>query len=172
MNEIKKTILHPDNQPNTDLYPKTSAEQVEGLQELVDSKLTKPANPSADSAVTLLADGTVGTKPLSEIGGSGGKLYLHYIIGSITSGNFNLCLYTSSSDVINSNDKAFNVLKVGEYQNRIIPGYFNSDNNNYCCAVVFDYTSGTPAVRVEYLSETGSNVGMDVVIVNDIVTEL
>lgn len=36
MNEIKKTTLHPDNQPNTDLYPKTSADQVEGLQEFVE----------------------------------------------------------------------------------------------------------------------------------------
>lgn len=36
MNEIKRTTLHPDNQPNTDLYPKTSADQVEGLQEFVE----------------------------------------------------------------------------------------------------------------------------------------
>lgn len=79
MNEIKKTTLHPDNQPDVHLYPKTSAEQVEGLMEIVDSKLTKPTNPSAESAVTMLADGTVGTKPLSEIGGSGGKLYIHNI---------------------------------------------------------------------------------------------
>ena len=42
------------------------------------SKLDKPANPSAESAVTMLADGTVGTKLLSEIGG-GGKLYLHHL---------------------------------------------------------------------------------------------
>lgn len=31
MKEIKKTTLHPDNQPNVDLYPKTSADQVESL---------------------------------------------------------------------------------------------------------------------------------------------
>ena len=40
----------------------------------LNGKLTKPANPSAESAVTMLADGTVGTKALSEIGG---KLYRH-----------------------------------------------------------------------------------------------
>lgn len=45
----------------------------------IDGKLTKPANPTAESAVTMLADGTVGTKPLSEIGGGGGKIYQHYI---------------------------------------------------------------------------------------------
>lgn len=36
MNEIKKTTLHPDSQPNIDLYPKTSADQVDGLQEFVE----------------------------------------------------------------------------------------------------------------------------------------
>lgn len=35
MNEIKKTTLHPDNQPNTDLYPKTSTDQVEGLNNII-----------------------------------------------------------------------------------------------------------------------------------------
>ena len=35
MNEIKKTTLHPDNQPNTDLYPKTSADQIEGLNNII-----------------------------------------------------------------------------------------------------------------------------------------
>lgn len=86
MNEIKKTTLHPDNQPNTDLYPKTSADQVEGLSDIIgtlnvkiDTKLTKPTNPSAESAVIMLADGTVGTKLLSEIVGGGGKLYKHEI---------------------------------------------------------------------------------------------
>lgn len=36
MNEIKKTTLHPDSQPNVDLYPKTSADQIEGLQAFVE----------------------------------------------------------------------------------------------------------------------------------------
>lgn len=50
-------------------------------KEYIDKKLTAPTTPSAESAVTMLADGTVGTKPLSEIGGSGGdKLYKHSII--------------------------------------------------------------------------------------------
>lgn len=35
MNEIKKTTLHPDNQPNTDLYPKTSTDQIEGLNNII-----------------------------------------------------------------------------------------------------------------------------------------
>lgn len=50
----------------------------ENFQTQISNKLTKPTNPSAESAVTMLADGTVGTKPLSEIGG-GGKLYRHSV---------------------------------------------------------------------------------------------
>lgn len=48
----------------------------------INSKLTKPASPTSDSVITMTADGTVGTKPLSEIGG--GKLYKHYISISAT----------------------------------------------------------------------------------------
>lgn len=149
----------------------TVNESLQTVNTEVNGKLDKPTNPSAESAVTMLADGTVGTKPLSEIGGGGGKLYLHYIIGSVSTNSFNVCLYTSSSEPINSNDKAFNVLNVGQYQNRIIPGYFNADKR-YCCGVIFDYTTGTPAVRVEYLSETGNNVINDASINNDLVTEI
>ena len=46
------------------------------LQTKINGKLTAPTTPTADSAVTMLADGTVGTKPLTEIGG---KLYNHSI---------------------------------------------------------------------------------------------
>lgn len=46
------------------------------LQTKINGKLTAPTTPTADSAITMLADGTVGTKPLSEIGG---KLYFHSI---------------------------------------------------------------------------------------------
>lgn len=42
----------------------------------INGKLTAPTTPTAESAVTLLSDGTVGTKPLSEIS-AGGKLYRH-----------------------------------------------------------------------------------------------
>ena len=82
MNTVKETTLHPDGNEGVDLYPKTNINQVQELpQKLLDidnSKLAKPTNPSAESAVTMLADGTVGTKLLSEIGG-GGKLYMHKV---------------------------------------------------------------------------------------------
>ena len=56
----------------------TVNESLQTINTELNGKLTKPTNPSAESAVTMLADGTVGTKLLSEIGG-GGKLYLHKI---------------------------------------------------------------------------------------------
>ena len=126
--------------------------------------------PSTDgTAGQVLKKTATGTEWANESGG--GKLYLHYIIGTVETNTFNLCLYTSSSEPINSNDKAFNVLNVGQYQNRVIIGYFKSDKK-YCCGVIFDKTTGTPSVRVEYLSETGSNVVKEASINNDIVTEL
>lgn len=59
----------------------TINENLQTINTEVNGKLTKPTNPSAESAVTMLADGTVGTKLLSEIGGGGGseKLYLHVV---------------------------------------------------------------------------------------------
>ena len=49
----------------------TVNESLQTINSEVNGKLTKPTNPSAESAVTMLADGTVGTKLLSEIGDSG-----------------------------------------------------------------------------------------------------
>lgn len=46
------------------------------LKNEINGKINKPTNPSAESAVTMLADGTVGTKPLSEIAELV-KLYQH-----------------------------------------------------------------------------------------------
>ena len=53
----------------------TINENLQTINTEVNGKLAKPANPSAESAVTMLADGTVGTKLLSEIGGGGGGGY-------------------------------------------------------------------------------------------------
>lgn len=70
MSEIKKTTLHPDNQPNTDLYPKTSIDQIEGLNNIItgiNSEIEKKVNtvdnfvkiftiPNGVSSGTLTAD--------------------------------------------------------------------------------------------------------------------
>ena len=50
----------------------------QSVLENINSKLAKPANPASESVVTMAANGTVGTKPLSEIGGgSSEKWYRH-----------------------------------------------------------------------------------------------
>ena len=143
MSEIKKTTLHPDNKPNVDLYPKTSTDQVEGLNDIIgtlnakiDTKLTKPTNPSAESAVTMLTDGTVGTKLLSEIGG-GGKLYLHNIklVNNTiktspppekTVYEINITLLDRNVDEINTTDKF--ISRFGNYIFRkvIVSGFYSS----------------------------------------------
>ena len=106
MSTIKETTLHPDGNEGVDLYPKTNINQVQELPQKLTSvenqiiqlnidKLTKPTNPSAESAVTMLADGTVGTKLLSEIGG-GGKLYRH--ITTCVQGTVSLNFITYSTN--------------------------------------------------------------------------
>ena len=62
-------------------------ESLQTVNTELDGKLTKPTNPSAESAVTMLADGTVGTKLLSEMGG---KLYRHQLKIGWSTGNFNI----------------------------------------------------------------------------------
>lgn len=81
IDELEKVLKGSDSVV-VDRLADNSGLQVRISQSVLDninSKLAKPTNPSAESAVTMLADGTVGTKPLSEIGG-GGKLYRHSII--------------------------------------------------------------------------------------------
>ena len=54
------------------------------LQTKINGKLTAPTTPTADSVVTIAANGTVGTKALSEFGG---KLYKHSILISFPDGH-------------------------------------------------------------------------------------
>lgn len=101
------------------------------LKNEINGKLTKPSNPSAESAVTMLADGTVGTKPLSEIGGGvtsingqtgalrlktvsgnsilgvgdisvSGKMYAHTITGTVTVDSKKYSFYFTLYDTKNS----------------------------------------------------------------------
>lgn len=89
----------------------TINENLQTVNTEIDGKLTKPANPSAESAVTMLADGTVGTKPLSEIGGGGSggeKLYKHKIklgANSIVS-YLNFYVYNRNNTKLTLNDIA------------------------------------------------------------------
>lgn len=109
------------------------------------SKLDKPTNPSAESAVTMLADGTVGTKPLSEIGG-GGKLYVHSIFISTDDFSLSIVLYKSDNSEINTIDKLFDTLN-GSPE---IPCHYIStrDNNNGFVEISMTGQPGVHALTV------------------------
>ena len=69
------------------------------LQTKINGKLTAPTTPTADSVVTMLANGTTGTKPLSDVG----KIYMHRIsfsVSSVKSGNF--IFYSTNSTAYSS----------------------------------------------------------------------
>ena len=146
-------------------------ESLQTVNTEINGKLTKPANPSAESAVTMLADGTVGTKLLSEIGG-GGKFYLHNTSVPLTKTGYQfdstyitfLCeketLFTSPTDI------PPNTLVCGGYVSIF-------SNNNYLyyapTAEPFDY-SGKSITFIEgtkFVSECTISQ-----IINDTVTEL
>ena len=91
----------------------TINESLQTVNTELNGKLTKPANPSAESAVTMLADGTVGTKPLSEIGGSGGggggKLYMHITDTTNSEPYFRFITY-STKQTSYTNDEVIQIL--------------------------------------------------------------
>lgn len=103
------------------------------------SKLDKPTNPSAESAVTMLADGTVGTKPLSEIGG--GKLYMHrvYLYDSSGTKEYNLIFYSSFLTKVNSVEliKQYEKYMTGLALDitNIRPAYYSANNGTMCINV-------------------------------------
>lgn len=88
----------------------TIKENLQTINTEINGKLAKPTNPSAESAVTMLADGTVGTKLLSEIGG--GKLYLHKVPfkKSDNAITVNIAFY-SLSDQPTSDSMLINIVK-------------------------------------------------------------
>lgn len=55
------------------------------LQTKINNKLTAPTTPTSNSVVTMLADGTTGTKALSEFGG---KLYKHETSFNTSNGQY------------------------------------------------------------------------------------
>lgn len=119
----------------------TVNENLQTVNTELNGKLTKPTNPSAESAVTMLADGTVGTKPLSEIGG-GGKLYLHYILKTTGDIPVYFSLWSSSVDELTTIDKLFEYYKVPQYQNRLIPCSCGGISTNKIGVLILDYTTG------------------------------
>ena len=109
------------------------------LQTKINGKLTKPTNPSEESAVTLLADGTVGTKPLSEIGGGGGKLYLHRIVISQSGLNITFNIYCSKNTKLTKSEL-----------NDFNPGIasFSSESDNGALAMDITYNQESDILNI------------------------
>ena len=64
------------------------------------NKFASLTTPTADSAVTMAADGTVGTKPLSDIGGK----YRHDITKTISGVTITLRFFDSKSTALTANE--------------------------------------------------------------------
>lgn len=106
------------------------------LKNEINGKLNKPTTPSSESAVTMLADGTVGTKPLSEIGG-GVTLYRHdlRITRTATSSvpGFGYSVYCSfySSSNLNITSVANLRTVLGNQFTLMATGYLSGTDANY-----------------------------------------
>lgn len=110
------------------------------LQTKINGKLTAPTIPTADSVVTMLADGTTGTKPLSGVG----KIYMHRIsfsVSSVKSGNF--IFYSTNSTAYSSISSLPTMDVVGyinfpENKGVVKYNYFNPEPILSVSGVVFD----------------------------------
>ena len=103
----------------------------------LNSKLTKPANPSAESAVTMLADGTVGTKPLSEIGSGGGKLYRHHI--SVVPSSVLASIFV---DIINTSPTPMSQSEFQTYVHSMTVAVFTGMNGSGVVNISYDNLTG------------------------------
>lgn len=97
----------------------TINENLQTVNTEINGKLDKPTNPSAESAVTMLADGTVGTKLLSEIGGGGGggKIYKHHISASLLTQNGEDARLSIGLDIIKTSATPMNEAEFKTYVN-------------------------------------------------------
>ena len=136
----------------------TVNESLQTVNTEVNGKLTKPTNPSAESAVTMLADGTVGTKLLSEIGGGGGseKLYLHvvHVLDQRDMKGIAMSFYNHSNvdftpstfkDYFRQHYSYHGTVGKGNYQNENYPSYAYLSTDAADNAVITYYTQGNGA---------------------------
>ena len=153
----------------------TVNENLQTVNTELNGKLTKPTNPSAESAVTMLADGTVGTKLLSEFGG--GKLYLH-----------STTIYTTDAEPVaysftwfSNDDTTCNTLELlkSKYKDKdMVRGSVLVNQNSYPLLYVgFFITDGVSKLSISYQSVYGTDenhyyISSDIGYMNDTVTEL
>lgn len=121
----------------------------------INSKLAKPANPASDSAVTMLADGTVGTKPLNEISG---KLYLHSMNFTNSSGIVNVIYYNTDStpiSITNNNipsGRRFVGMMDGAIRG-VVAVYIINNNSTYSASINGCVSSATAETGMAFYNE-------------------
>ena len=139
----------------------TVNESLQTVNTEINGKLTKPANPSAESAVTLLADGTVGTKPLSEIGG-GGKLYRHHILGSFTSERGSIQV-----DIIKTSGMPMSQTEFKSYVSTITVGAFTGMNGQGSVIISYNSNAAQYVIQGAILNTQNTGTGYFVNLLKD-----
>ena len=122
-------------------FNQKNKEYIDGkVDEKVDNKLTAPATPTADSVVTMLADGTVGTKKLGEFASA--NYYKHRL-------NFEIPYGLMHIDIITSLDTAYT--QPSQFISLInqIPAYVE-DSSFIGFAVAHGYSQdGIPKIKLD-----------------------
>lgn len=125
-NEIVKKILHPDNNDNIDIYPKTSYDQVEGAPDLTQYQkkselesdiealgfnkvVGNPSEIGSTDLTKLKVGNTIYNIPSG--GGGGLKLYRHIFTLSIPNKNYQVNLISTRGDTYNTNSDFTNDLQ-------------------------------------------------------------
>ena len=134
----------------------TINENLQTINTEVNGKLTKPANPSAESAVVIGTDGTVSTKPLSEFGG---KLYIHNVVLNAnqfgnTSSKAYFSIYMTTIETITL--QLLTDIAGGASKYYYINGYIKNSSNSYTNSVRLNTQGSYLAVGV--ISSDGTNV--------------
>lgn len=133
----------------------------------INSKLTKPTNPSAESAVTMLADGTVGTKLLSEIGGS--ELYRHEIhlsfLNFYDGNDLIFYIYNTSSKSLfldDISDKSYVAsFAPNDFYKGVLSCYIGPSNSNVTAyGVIIDESQGSKTMQIASVVSNSSEVGI------------
>ena len=168
----------------------TINESLQTINTELNGKLTKPTNPSAESAVTMLADGTTSTKPLSEIGGGSEKFYRHDVeitnIKENSNDIFQMSFLSRSgnqttdiSQIVDYNGFTQIVSLIGDIKINIIDG----GSDSFPLTAAYGYLGGiiynnnlASFYRIYYQEISVNNAGQDTVPANithvDTVTEL
>ena len=136
------------------------------LQTKINGKLTTPTTPTAESAVTMLADGTVGTKLLSEFGG---KIYEHYIMVIIGDYSCHPIVYSRNSNAMTQDE--FKTLIGSNYL--VVAADGNTPDDRACLF----FTSGTSGYTIIGIVNNGGtakyvNTSSTAGFFSDTVTEL